>query len=60
MIELHPFQLKVISSFLINIAAGFILLAIGAKTTQALTIDITFVIVLLNLSFKIQQVLDEL
>ncbi|OGH18975.1 MAG: hypothetical protein A2868_00650 [Candidatus Levybacteria bacterium RIFCSPHIGHO2_01_FULL_40_15b] len=60
MIELQPFHLKVMSSLLINVAAGFIVLAITTNDLRILTSEIFFAIVCILFAFKFEQAMEEI
>ena len=59
MIELRPFHLKIMSSLCVNIAAGFIVLAITTNDLRILTGEILFAIVCIMFAFKFEQALEE-
>lgn len=59
MIELRPFHLKVMSSLLVNVAAGFVILAVTANDSRILTGEILFAIVCMLFAFKFEQALED-
>lgn len=57
-IILKPFHLRVISAFLINIAAGVTLLLFTVRDIFVLTASVFSIILCIVISLKIEEVLD--
>ena len=59
-INLQPFHLRVISSFLLNVAAGLFLLLFTIRDVFVLTISVLLTMLFMLASLKIEEVLDNL
>ncbi len=59
-IEVRPFHLRVFSSLLVNIAAGFILLLLTSTTVPALTLDILGASICIFVALKMEQRLEKI
>lgn len=59
-IELRPSQLKILSSFLVNIAAGLFLLILTTNHLFVLTANIGLAILFLGMGVRIEDLLENL
>lgn len=59
-VQIRPFHLRVFSSLSLDIAAGFILLAIGSRDVVSLIVDVFFAIFLVYISLRLEEILETL
>ena len=59
-VELKPFHLRVISSLLVNLAAGLILLTFTSRDIIVLIMTGSLAILFIMLSMRIEKILEDL